>query len=351
MKLSRERMGVLLALGLGFVLAGCAAHHYSTSQDYAPQASMPTSMPVASSVTSDASSVTRHSVEGARMASRRAAPAPMLAGERADGEEKGGSDKGKMTLVALHDSQPDRFLIRNATVNIETEEVHKAAEALVVYARASHGYVSDSHETVDGLGAHSITMTLRVPATQFEASLKEMETQGKILDKQVTTEDVTEEFVDSTARLRNLKSTELRLLEHLSKTGKLSDTLLVETEITRVRQEIEQIEGRLKFLAHRIAYSTFTLTIHETPKLQSIVPPQTFSTGKVASDATRSLVEFSQNIWSMLIWLGVWSLLWFPLIVLVRWLVIKRLSGGKSTKQGELKIPTREDLRGGLREE
>ena len=76
--------------------------------------------------------------------------------------------------------------------------------------------------------------------------MQQVEGLGKILDKQVNTEDVTEEFVDSSARVRNLKSAELRLLDHLTKTGKLSDTLLIEKELTRVRQEVEQIEGRLK---------------------------------------------------------------------------------------------------------
>ena len=64
-----------------------------------------------------------------------------------------------------------------------------------------------------------------------------METLGKKLNKQVNTEDVTEKFVDSSARLRNLKSAEMRLLDHLTKTGELSNTLLIEKEFTRVRRK------------------------------------------------------------------------------------------------------------------
>ncbi len=236
----------------------------------------------------------------------------------------GSAQKGTLTLASLNDAQPDRYLIRNATINIETPDARKVAAQLVALAHAAQGYVSDSHETVDGLGAHEITLSLRVPAQRFEASMQQIEEQGKILDKQVTTEDVTEEFVDSQARLRNLKSAELRLLDHLSKTGKLSDTLLIEKELTRERQEIEQIEGRLKFLAHRIAYSTFSLTVHETPRAQSIIPPQTFSGGKVASDAARSVIDFGQSLLGVAIWLGVWAVVWLPLAFVGRLLLARR---------------------------
>lgn len=234
------------------------------------------------------------------------------------------AQKGTLTPASLNDAQPDRYLIRNATLSIETPDVHKVAAQLVALAHAAQGYVSDSHETVDGLGAHEITLSLRVPAQRFEASMQQIEAQGKTLDKQVTTEDVTEEFVDSQARLRNLKSAELRLLDHLSKTGKLSDTLLIEKELTRERQEIEQIEGRLKFLAHRIAYSTFSLTVHETPRAQSIIPPQTFSGGKVASDAARSVVDFGQSLLGIVIWLAVWAVVWLPLAFAGRLLLARR---------------------------
>ena len=231
---------------------------------------------------------------------------------------------GTIKLVSLTEAQPDRYLIKNATVRIEALDARKVAEQMIAFARGAHGYVSDSHETVDGLGTRSITLQVRVPASQFDVSMQQMETLGKILDKQVNTEDVTEEFVDSSARLRNLKSAELRLLDHLTKTGKLSDTLLIEKELTRVRQEVEQIEGRLKFLAHRVAYSTFNMTIQETPRPQTIVPPQTFSSGKVASDAARSVVEFGQSLWSAVIWLGIWGIFWLPIALLARVLLRRR---------------------------
>lgn len=234
-------------------------------------------------------------------------------------ESSAGAKAPKVDLTAMADAMPDRFLIRNATLTLEAKDVRQAADALTAEARAAKGYVSDTHESVDALGSRSITMTVRVPADRFDGSMQKIESMGKVMEKQVTSDDVTEEFVDSQSRLRNLRHTEDRLLEHLTKTGRLADTLLVEKELARVRLEIEQLEGRIRFLSHRIAFSTITATVKETAHSQTLVPPETFSSGKIASDASRSLVGFSQSAWSVAIWMGIWAVVWAPILVCAWW--------------------------------
>jgi len=162
-----------------------------------------------------------------------------------------------------------------------------------------------------------------MPADRFDETMQQLEPLGKVLDKQVTAEDVTEKFIDTEAKTRNLKRTEERLLDHLNRSAKLEDILAVEREITRVRGQIEQLEGQLRFLSHRIAYSTLQVTLQESPKPKSVIPVDTFSTGEVASNAVRSLVASAQQIWFVIIWVGIWSPVWilFPLIV---WYLIRR---------------------------
>lgn len=126
--------------------------------------------------------------------------------------------------------------------------------------------------------------------------------------------------------------TESRLLEHLSKTGKLSDTLLVETELTRVRQEIEELEGKVRFMAHRIAYSTLNLTFKETAHAQPITPPDSYSMGQVSSEAARSLVGCLQSLTSAAIWVSIWGVLWVP-IVLLAWYLYRRRKAHHSVPQ------------------
>jgi hypothetical protein len=219
-------------------------------------------------------------------------------------------------LAVLVAGQPDRYLIKNATITIETEDSRATTDRIVAGLQAAGGYVSNLNEFVDGLGRRSVTIQVRVPSDRFDQTMVQLETMGKVLNKQVAAQDVTEEYVDTEARARNLKKTEERLIEHLAKSGVLEDILRVENELTRVREEIERLDGRLRFLGDRVKYSTITITVQEAPKGETIVPPQTFSTAKEFSEALRSMVGFLQGVWSRVIWMIVWGPFWLlPLVV------------------------------------
>jgi hypothetical protein len=226
-------------------------------------------------------------------------------------------------LDVLAQSKPDRYLIKNATVIVETEDARAATEQLTAALAQVDGYVSDLHETVNAFGKRTVVMQIRIPSDRFDQSMLQVETLGKVLNKQVNTQDVTEQYVDTEARARNLKRTEERLLEHLSRAGVLEEVLRVEQELTRIRQEIERLEGQLRFLGDRVAYSTISITLQEAARSEPITPAESFSTGKVFSEAMRSLVGFGQGIWARVIWILVWSPVWL-VPVLVGYFVYRR---------------------------
>lgn len=236
---------------------------------------------------------------------------------------EGGASDGGPTLAALTASQPERYLIKTASVILEVKQTEDAIERLTRLIKEHKGYVSDLQEWTDELGNQGASVTFRVPASRFEDALNGVKALGKTLNVQVNSEDVTEEYVDIDAQLRNLKRTEERLLGHLSRTGRLVDTLAVERELSRVRQEIERLEGRLRFLSHRVMYCTLSVTLRQSARTQPLVPPESFSTGKVASDAVRALVAFAQSLWSVLIWLAVWAVVWLP-IAAIGWVGYRR---------------------------
>ena len=87
---------------------------------------------------------------------------------------------------------------------------------------------------------------------------------GEVRHNHVGSQDVTEEYFDLEARIRNKREEEKRLLKHLAdSTGKLEDILAVEKELSRVRGEAEQMEGRLRYLADRADLTTVTIEANE----------------------------------------------------------------------------------------
>ncbi len=144
---------------------------------------------------------------------------------------------------------------------------------------------------------------------------------GEVRTNHVGSQDVTEEFADLEARIRNKQEEEKRLLKHLAEsTGKLEDILSVERELSRVRGEIEQMQGRLRFLANRAELSTVTITATEW-KDYTPPAPMTFQ-AQLSHTFFRSLdglVSFGKTIllllvalvpWTPLIVIGLFVLLW-----------------------------------------
>jgi hypothetical protein len=222
----------------------------------------------------------------------------------------------------------DRYLIRTANIVRETENAREAADVLTQIVVDAGGYMSELNESVDAFERRSVTLTARVPAVRFDSATGSIENLGKLIDKQVRAQDMTEEYVDTDSRNRNLKKAEERILDHLDRTGDLEDIINVERELARVRGEIETMDGRLRFLNNRVAYSTLHVTLREKPSMEPVVPAATFSIGNVFSQALRSLVGFGQSLAVVAVWVGVWAPVWAPLC-LVAWVARRRWLKGR----------------------
>jgi hypothetical protein len=154
-----------------------------------------------------------------------------------------------------------RAVIRNATMQLSNEHPAAITEQATVLARAAGGYVLDGTTQTASGSVLSSMVVLRVPEPAFEKTLEQVRKLAKLREESITGEDVTDEFVDTEARLRALRKLELRLMGLLEQSAKLNDLLQVEQEVARVNGEIERFEGRLRYLRERTQMSTITLTV------------------------------------------------------------------------------------------
>ncbi|HVF45676.1 MAG TPA: DUF4349 domain-containing protein [Pyrinomonadaceae bacterium] len=161
----------------------------------------------------------------------------------------------------------ERKIIRDATLTLEVEEPVKAAERITSIAESRGGYVvsSESRHVSGGRKGKSyevFTVQFRVPAAQFEATLKDVRaTAGEVTAEKVSGKDVTEEYIDLEARLRTQRALEAQLLDIMKSAQEVSDAISVQRELTNVRTEIERIEGRRRFLESQSSLSTINVTL------------------------------------------------------------------------------------------
>lgn len=176
------------------------------------------------------------------------------------GKASSDSDSGESS------STVPRKIVFTGQVDVVVEDMGKANQELTNLIEAiqqAGGYLA--HQELQGIAGsrRSGTWTVRVPQTLFDKFLVDVEKLGELQRSSRDAQDVTEEYMDFEARLKSKQASEQRLLGHLEKTGDLKDTLEVERELSRVRGEVEQLQGRLNLLKNRTVLATVIITLHE----------------------------------------------------------------------------------------
>jgi hypothetical protein len=153
-----------------------------------------------------------------------------------------------------------RLVIREATLKLRTPHPNKVVEAAPGLAQRFEGFVVRSELSRVGETSVQADVLLRVSAERLDAALGELRKLGEALSESITGEDVTAEFIDVEARLKAKRVLEERLLAIATASGKIDDMLKVESELARVRGEIEQLEGRSRYLEQSARLSSIHVT-------------------------------------------------------------------------------------------
>ncbi len=157
----------------------------------------------------------------------------------------------------------ERKLIYTAQLRLRADDVEAAAKQSRELTQKFGGYVS-AETLTRGAGSRSLDQTLRVPQKDFDRLMAELEGLGRrVANKNVSAQDVTEEYVDVSARLQSKKAAEKQLLILLARAGNVRDLLAVQEQLRVVREEIESVEGRLRYLNNQIDYCTINLSLYD----------------------------------------------------------------------------------------
>ncbi len=157
-----------------------------------------------------------------------------------------------------------RILIKNASLSFEVASYDVVLAQIQRLAEGAGGFITGSNAYLRDDKVKAGTVTLRLPANQFEAMLTELKKFAeKVENENLSGNDITEEFYDLTARLENKKKAEARYQDILKSAKSVKDILEVEQALTNVREEIERMEGRKRYLSDQAAMSTITINLHE----------------------------------------------------------------------------------------
>jgi hypothetical protein len=217
----------------------------------------------------------------------------------------GGAGGGPLTQPQVL----DRKIVRNATLEVTVDAVPAAVIEVENIAIAAGGFVSQSSISVeapeqpaaveDGPSPTPVpdrqraTVQVRVPAAKYQAVVNDLRAIGEVKAESSNTSEVTEEYTDLEARLRNLEATEQQYLELLNQAVKIEDILTIQDRINSVRLEIEQVKGRLQLLDDMTDLATITVNIALPPVIATTTTP---SDPGWAEEAWENAWEKSQEV-------------------------------------------------------
>ncbi len=203
-------------------------------------------------------------------------------------------------------ARADRKIIYTATVDLVTDDLNAFEPKLLAMIQEASGFVAETNQTGTAGGQRSATWKVRVPVDNYDGFLQKTRTLGEVRSVHVNSQDVTEEFVDVTARVNAKKVQEQRLIDLIKNaTGNLEEVLKVEGELARVRSEIERMEGRLRFLKDQSDLTTVTVTVSE---IKDYVPPEapTFGT-KITRTFRESTDRLQMDLGDFVLGLVAWA--------------------------------------------
>lgn len=157
----------------------------------------------------------------------------------------------------------DKKIIKTATLRLEIKEFKKYNDYVHNAVKNYGAYIAQEEQNLSDEKSETI-LSIKVPVAQFETMMNQLPgSDAKVLERKITTEDVTGEVVDTRSRLEAKKQMRVKYMEFLKQSKNMEEVLQVQNEINSIQEEIESAAGRVEFLSHQSAYSTIHLSFYQ----------------------------------------------------------------------------------------
>jgi hypothetical protein len=250
------------------------------------------------------------------MAAASAAPADLSAG---NAKAAPGVDNGAVASASAATTQ----IVKTGQMSLEVSDLAAATAKAKADIVALGGNINASQTTGEG-DQSTASVTYRLPVDQWDQALSDLHGLGKLLSEQTNVSDVSAQVIDLEARLTNLKASESALLAIMVRATAITDVLAVQSQLTTVQGEIEQLTAQRDYLKDQAAMSTLTV-IFSLPG-QSVVTTTTsnWDIGQQVDQASAALVKIGQALVVLALWaliVGVPLALGLLILLLIFWLI------------------------------
>jgi len=265
------------------------------------------------------------------------APRMEMSEDASVGEYSAGSSYESTVINA------ERIVIKNASLSIVVPDPSSAMKSIVVMAEGMGGFVVNSNiyktTTSQGLEVPIANITIRVPAEKLDQALIQIKAlvddqEIDVLNEDISGQDVTSEVTDLESRLRNLEAAEEQLLKIMDNAYQTDDVIIVFRELTSVREEIEMIQGQIKYYRESAQLSAVSIYLQAKAALEPITIGK-WLPGAEVQKALQALINGGKFLVNMLIWLVILVVPLLAAIFLPIFFIIRYFRKRKQLKESE----------------
>ena len=230
----------------------------------------------------------------------------------------------------------DQKIITTMHMDAETEAMEALLNSINTKTAELGGYM-ESQEIYNGSKYESYRyryayLTVRIPADKLNSFVNHVSDSANITSRNTTTENVTLSYIATESRIAALETEQTRLLELLAKAENMEDLLLIESRLTEVRTELEQVNSVLRSYDNRINYSTIHLNITEVKEYTDTTEPETFW-DRISKGFVNSLENVGDGIVDFVVFLVVALPYFLPFIILAVVIIVIVKAAGKKKKK------------------
>jgi Domain of unknown function (DUF4349)/Putative zinc-finger len=230
-----------------------------------------------------------------------------------------------MTVASANPSAP--MIARSVSLIIVVDNVPASRAALDAILARHRGYAAQLNINTPENSARSFYAALRIPAPELAAALPDLRKLGRVQTESQSGEEVTQQHTDLVVRLNNARETEQRLLAILQqRTGKVSEVLEVEEQISNTRGEIERMEAEQKALEHRVDFASVDVQLTEEYKAQFNPPSSSIGT-RMRNAFVTGIHNAGNTVLAIVLFFeeyGPVLLIWFVILAAPVWLLWRR---------------------------
>lgn len=216
----------------------------------------------------------------------------------------------------------EKKVVKTGQLQLVVQSVDWSASSIREMAEKHNGFIESSNVSDNGDAGKKGYVTIRIPVAKFNEVYEAIKGLARIVEIQdIQARDVTQEFIDLSARLKNLQASEAQYLEIMKKAQKIDDILQVQERLTQVQGQIESLQGQIKYLNNQTDFATITVQLSEEPSISTSI--KDFRPALIIQAAIQSLLRSLVVAFNVLVQLIIVGIPLVLIAAIVAWILWK----------------------------